>query len=130
MSQYLEGKAVKDFVFDQSVKTATYCEVTGRIADTDICGPKKTGYYAPNNMPGGCGGNHAYVNSDGENNAENSQEQNQESSVASSSSAPQSTDSSEQELNSSSASSASSQASQPSSNTEMTTSSSSAENRR
>lgn len=131
MSQYLEGKAVKDFVFDQSVKTATYCEVTGRIADTDICGPKKTGYYAPNNMPGGCGGNHAYVNSDGANNAENSQEQNQESSIASSSSSLQSTNSSEQELSSSSVSSASSsQASQPSSNTEMTTSSSSEENRR
>lgn len=93
MSRYLSDKTVKDFDFDTSVKTATYCEITGRIADTDICGPKQTGYYAPNNMPGGCGGNHSYVNNGDANNMETPQEQSSESSLASSSSSEQSSSS-------------------------------------
>lgn len=93
MSRYLANKTVKDFNFDPSVKTATYCEITGRLADTDICGPKKTGYYAPNNMPGGCGGNHSYVNNGDANTTENPQNQSSESSSVPSSSSEQSSSS-------------------------------------
>lgn len=92
MSRYLANKDKKDYNFDPKVKTANFCELTGKIADPNSCGSQKTGYYSPNNIPENCGGNHSSQNinsasTDSENkNAETS-------SVASSSSQQPSTSS-------------------------------------
>ncbi len=54
MTKYLSDKSTKDYDYDPSVKIANYCEKTGRLSDSNICGTTKTGYYSPNNMPGNC----------------------------------------------------------------------------
>lgn len=58
MTRFLNGKPNKDYNYDPSVVTVTYCNTTGRIANTSACTSTATGYYAPSNMPIDCNGVH------------------------------------------------------------------------
>lgn len=57
MVRYLEGKEPKSFEFDSNVISATYCEVTGKLASAS-CTETATGWYVRGNMPGRCDGVH------------------------------------------------------------------------
>lgn len=52
MTKYLEGKESIDYTYDENVVSATYCKVSGNLANTGCnCA---TGYYLNSNMPGPC----------------------------------------------------------------------------
>ena len=58
MTRYLKDKEVKDYHYDSSVIARTYCKETGKLANPSYCGTTATGYYASENVPQECDGNH------------------------------------------------------------------------
>lgn len=62
MVKYLNGKKVVNYNFDSSVSAKKYCKVTGKLAKEGVCGSTAVGYYASNNTPGTCDGNHSHTN--------------------------------------------------------------------
>ncbi len=59
MTQYLKNKEKIKFTYDPNVVSASYCTVTGLLANPETDKDTRTGWYDKNKMPAVCDGLHA-----------------------------------------------------------------------